>query len=147
MDKGKTHPAQENRWKDCDVYNGLAFALAGCDLALLNKLEAVTLEAEAAKEDEDIEAKKNLIKAIRNAIEIWEELRRMMGTADLQMLRQQDVINGASQCRICGCTDSYACVSENGEPCYWAEQDLCSACADKVGTGAGDNRIILPFPE
>lgn len=30
-------------------------------------------------------------------------------------------------CRICGCTDLRACVSETG-PCHWVEPDLCSAC-------------------
>jgi len=30
-------------------------------------------------------------------------------------------------CRICGCTDEHAC--EGG--CYWVEEDLCSACAEK----------------
>jgi len=35
------------------------------------------------------------------------------------------------RCRICGCTDDHACVTEEG-PCYWVEQDLCSACASKT---------------
>lgn len=39
-------------------------------------------------------------------------------------------------CRLCGCTDSTACVLEatqkNGatvvQPCWWVEDDLCSGC-------------------
>ena len=33
-------------------------------------------------------------------------------------------------CRVCGCTDSHACMTDNG-PCDWVEPDLCSACAEK----------------
>jgi hypothetical protein len=32
------------------------------------------------------------------------------------------------RCRVCGCTQDRACVGEDG-PCWWAESDLCSACA------------------
>ena len=34
-------------------------------------------------------------------------------------------------CRMCGCTDLDCsdCVQRTGEPCYWVEPDLCSACA------------------
>ena len=33
-------------------------------------------------------------------------------------------------CRICGCTDNdcIQCIAKTGEPCYWVESDLCSAC-------------------
>lgn len=34
-------------------------------------------------------------------------------------------------CRICGCTDNYACVTAYGA-CYWTDRDLCSACADRM---------------
>lgn len=35
-------------------------------------------------------------------------------------------------CRICGCTESNACVT-NGTPCHWTDESetLCSACAGK----------------
>ena len=38
-------------------------------------------------------------------------------------------------CRRCGCTtfDCGGCVERTGEPCWWAEEDLCSACAAEVG--------------
>jgi len=31
---------------------------------------------------------------------------------------------------VCGCTDDDCrqCVEKTGEPCYWVEPDLCSAC-------------------
>ena len=34
-------------------------------------------------------------------------------------------------CRVCGCTDDdcYDCYERTGDPCYWVETDLCSACA------------------
>lgn len=31
-------------------------------------------------------------------------------------------------CRVCGCTDDKACLDENGEPCWWVQEDLCSHC-------------------
>jgi|GEM_PF-4782394 len=33
-------------------------------------------------------------------------------------------------CRVCGCTDANCaqCVLKTGEPCFWVEPDLCSAC-------------------
>lgn len=33
-------------------------------------------------------------------------------------------------CRICGCVESRACVTE-GVACHWVEPDLCSACFEK----------------
>jgi hypothetical protein len=38
---------------------------------------------------------------------------------------------GIQKCRICGCTDDdcRGCIEKTGEPCYWVEYDLCSACA------------------
>jgi len=33
-------------------------------------------------------------------------------------------------CRVCGCTDEDACMNPiTGCPCFWVEEDLCSACA------------------
>jgi hypothetical protein len=36
------------------------------------------------------------------------------------------------RCRVCGCTDTDCrqCIERTGRPCYWAEDDLCSACAE-----------------
>jgi hypothetical protein len=33
-------------------------------------------------------------------------------------------LSGAVACRVCGCSDDWAC----DEGCDWAEPDLCSAC-------------------
>ena len=31
-------------------------------------------------------------------------------------------------CRVCGCTESNACVDDENGPCSWAEPDLCTSC-------------------
>ena len=38
-------------------------------------------------------------------------------------------------CRACGCTDEDCrqCIEKTGEPCYWVEPDLCSACRPSHG--------------
>jgi len=41
------------------------------------------------------------------------------------------------KCRGCGCTNETPCLT-GGEPCSWAEKDLCSACA------ANPERRLLP---
>ncbi len=35
------------------------------------------------------------------------------------------------KCRGCGCTEANCsgCVAKTGEPCFWVQPDLCSACA------------------
>lgn len=39
-------------------------------------------------------------------------------------------------CRECGCTEDEACVDDvTGDPCFWVEPDLCSACAEEAFTG------------
>lgn len=37
------------------------------------------------------------------------------------------------RCRVCGCTDldCSGCIERTGQPCYWVEEDLCSACAER----------------
>lgn len=39
--------------------------------------------------------------------------------------------DGERACRVCGCTENYACVDDSGETCFWVEQDLCSQCIGK----------------
>ena len=41
-------------------------------------------------------------------------------------------------CRRCGCTDldCRECIERTGEPCFWVEEDLCSACAFEKGAPA-----------
>lgn len=38
---------------------------------------------------------------------------------------------GSQICRSCGCTDfdCTECIERTGTPCYWFEENLCSACA------------------
>jgi hypothetical protein len=33
-------------------------------------------------------------------------------------------------CLGCGCTDVHACVLDDGRPCSWTFDDLCSACLE-----------------
>jgi ParB/RepB/Spo0J family partition protein len=45
-------------------------------------------------------------------------------------------------CRVCGCTDDYAC----DEGCEWVEDDLCSQCAKKEGeTEFGPDGLPVQF--
>jgi hypothetical protein len=41
------------------------------------------------------------------------------------------------KCRVCGCTDDDCrqCIQKTGEPCYWVEADLCSACQNPRNVG------------
>ena len=43
-------------------------------------------------------------------------------------------MEGKKKCRVCGCTDGNCrqCIERTGRPCYWVEDDLCSACAEAV---------------
>ena len=36
------------------------------------------------------------------------------------------------ECRVCGCTDVHACIGDDGLPCHWVEEDLCSNCAGET---------------
>ena len=55
------------------------------------------------------------------------------------------------KCRICGCTDDDCrqCIKKTGKPCYWVENDLCSACKTTVVTfasikgGVGRTNIVI----
>lgn len=46
--------------------------------------------------------------------------------------RRRGPMDPEPRCRICGCTDWRACVDDDGETCFWVEQDLCSACIGTV---------------
>jgi hypothetical protein len=52
---------------------------------------------------------------------------------------QQTVI----KCRSCGCTDldCKGCIERTGQPCYWVEPDLCSACLP------ASRRVKFTFPQ
>jgi hypothetical protein len=55
-------------------------------------------------------------------------------------------------CRVCGCSERYACISAHGLACEWAEPDLCSACAARGEYGAdfagevGDGGVLKASP-
>lgn len=54
---------------------------------------------------------------------------------------ESDIFEVAS-CRICGCTDAYACPGG----CYLVEADLCSQCAGAIGilrTVGGKNESVF----
>ncbi len=34
----------------------------------------------------------------------------------------------ADECKVCGCVELNACIHKDGNPCYWAEKNLCSKC-------------------
>lgn len=48
------------------------------------------------------------------------------------------------RCRVCGCTedDCSGCIARTGSPCWWVEEDLCSACAE-----TGESKIDLTEQE
>ncbi len=54
---------------------------------------------------------------------------RQATNADLFELNLHGLILELS-CRVCHCTDSQACMTNDG-PCHWVEPDLCSGCAGK----------------
>jgi hypothetical protein len=47
------------------------------------------------------------------------------------------------RCRVCGCTDDDCrqCIEKTGEPCYWVEDDLCSACAGEPNLDGEDGEL------
>ena len=63
----------------------------------------------------------------------------LMNCSPLELMEINTLIQGdffskrmeAQTCISCGCTDwnCSQCIDKTGEPCYWVEQDLCSACA------------------
>lgn len=49
-------------------------------------------------------------------------------------------MSAKQKCRVCGCTDTNACVTATGN-CFWIEEDLCSACELKMAREAGTFRL------
>lgn len=54
-------------------------------------------------------------------------LARLLGGPDFEMKPSAGM---PRKCRVCGCTDTSACMTEDG-PCFWLEEDLCSAHIDE----------------
>ncbi|UJF29868.1 hypothetical protein L0B70_00300 [Kaistella sp. 97-N-M2] len=55
------------------------------------------------------------------------ELQELSLVLDSELKRRSEQVQ---ICRVCGCTDCDCaqCIEKTGEPCYWVEPDLCSAC-------------------
>lgn len=51
-------------------------------------------------------------------------------TLAVEFVTSREDDDGEQACRVCGCTESNACVDDDG-PCGWAEDDLCTACVGK----------------
>lgn len=49
---------------------------------------------------------------------------------------------GERRCRVCGCTDTTACLHPEHGPCWWVEDDLCSHCGEP-SIVAGDYDAVL----
>ena len=51
-------------------------------------------------------------------------------TPDAKTLESAPADPAENRCRVCGCTDDdcLRCMLRTGEPCFWFEPDLCSAC-------------------
>lgn len=47
-----------------------------------------------------------------------------------------------TKCRICGCTENNACITDRG-PCWWVEDDLCSACEEKKNEIQEGDKIVI----
>jgi hypothetical protein len=59
-----------------------------------------------------------------------EDFKKTMGDITAQK-PEEETGQGKRRCRVCGCTDDdcHQCIEKTGKPCYWVEEDLCSACA------------------
>jgi hypothetical protein len=70
---------------------------------------------------------------------------RLIKIAALAVAARQswDRQHPARTCRVCGCTDDRACVTDDG-PCHWVAPDLCSACAQHSSDCALHNGPALP---
>ena len=44
------------------------------------------------------------------------------------------LFDGEPRCRVCGCTavDCSGCYERTGQPCFWVDPDLCSACTGRT---------------
>lgn len=54
---------------------------------------------------------------------------------------------GVRACRVCGCTESRACVDPDRGPCWWVAADLCSHCETLAPSTAPDPAPTIPQPE
>lgn len=52
----------------------------------------------------------------------------------------QDGVVQPGVCRVCGCTGETPCIDQDGQPCYWVDEDrtLCSACQPAAEDDGGE---------
>lgn len=54
-------------------------------------------------------------------------------------------------CRLCGCTETNACVDEFGAACWWVPDheggDLCSACQPAAESAALTSQLMSGIPD
>lgn len=74
-----------------------------------------------------IEAKKTTMQTVANPIPV-EKPKSKKKKAEKKIVDEN-----IQRCRVCGCTEDNCkqCIEKTGSPCYWVEEDLCSACALK----------------
>lgn len=65
-----------------------------------------------------------------------------------QQLLQEAERPAQPACRVCGCTelDCSGCVERTGQPCWWVEPDLCSACSSDELAELSGRQVAPPVP-
>ena len=63
------------------------------------------------------------------------------------MVLDEAALDQAASCRRCGCSDldCSECVERTGEPCWWVEADLCSACATRKEIAEAMAAVTVTF--
>jgi hypothetical protein len=114
------------------------FICENCDVVKpLLSSDMYTLEDSCPMEDDDLCPKKvlwNNSKEVAEAIlnlDCVKQNKILFTALDKEI--EQSTTESKRRCRVCGCTDDdcHHCIEKTGKPCYWVEDDLCSACAGK----------------
>ena len=71
-------------------------------------------------------------------VELYLDGSMLTANARLSINRTLERLEPEATCRNCGCTgeNCSGCVERTGEPCYWVEADLCSACVAPAAVAA-----------
>ena len=71
-------------------------------------------------------------------VELYLDGSTLTANARLSINRTLERLEPEATCRNCGCTgeNCSGCVERTGEPCYWVEADLCSACVALAAVAA-----------
>jgi hypothetical protein len=68
------------------------------------------------------------------ADEVLAQIRATGAEATMRRIGQKQyeivAVRKVRTCRVCGCTDldCSGCIERTGAPCWWVDDDLCSAC-------------------